>query len=58
MADSSSFDINSTLLDLNKLLQRRPATNTAYTASAAPVQKPGDCQSNPIEVLDTSPPLC
>ena len=54
MADSSLFDIDSTLPDLNELLQRRPA---AYTASAALVRKPGDCQSNPIEVLDTPPPL-
>jgi hypothetical protein len=54
MADSSSFNINSTLPDLNELLQRRPA---AYTASAALVRKPGDRQSNPIKVLGTPPPL-
>jgi len=54
MANSSSFNINSTLPDLNKLLQRRPA---AYTASAALVRKPGNRQSNPIKVLDTLSPL-
>ena len=53
MADSSLFDIDSTLPDLNKLLRRRPA---AYTASAAPVRKPGHRYSNPIEILDTPPP--
>ena len=57
MADSSLFDIDSTLPDLNELLQRRPAAYTAYTTSTAPVRKPGDRQSNPIEVLDTLPPL-
>jgi len=51
MADSSLFNIDSTLPDLNELLQRCPA---AYTAL---VRKPGDRQSNPIEVLDTPPPL-
>ena len=54
MADSSLFNIDLTLPDLNKLLQCRPA---AHTASAAPVRKPGNRQSNPIEVLDTPPPL-
>jgi len=57
MADSSLFDIDLTLPDLNKLLQCRPAAYTAYTASAALVRKPGDRQSNPIEVLNTPPPL-
>ena len=57
MANSSLFNINSTLPDLNKLLQCRPATYTAYTASAALVQKPGNRQSNPIKVLNTPPPL-
>jgi hypothetical protein len=69
MADSSLFDIDSTLPDLNELLQRYPTayttstTSAASTASAAsaastaPVRKPGDRQSNPIEVLDTPPPL-
>ena len=42
MANSSLSDIDSTLPDLNKLLQRRPAAYTAYTASAAPVRKLGD----------------
>jgi hypothetical protein len=37
MADSSLFDIDSTLSDFNKLLQRRPAAYTAYTTSTAPV---------------------
>jgi len=54
MADSSLFNINLTLPDLNKLLQRRP---TAYTASAALVRKPSDRQSNPIKVLNTLSPL-
>jgi len=57
MANSSSFNTDSTLPDLNKLLQRYPAAHTAHTASAAPVRKPGDRQSNPIKVLDTPPPL-
>ena len=57
MADSSSFDIDSTLPDLNDLLQHRPAAYTAHTASTALVRKPGDRQSNPIKVLDTPPPL-
>jgi len=57
MANSSLFNIDLTLPDLNELLQRCPAAYTAYTASAAPVRKPGDRQSNPIEVLDTLPPL-
>ena len=57
MADSSLFNINSTLPDLNKLLQRYPAAYTTHTASAAPVRKPSDRQSNPIEVLNTPPPL-
>jgi len=57
MADSSLFNIDSTLSDLNKLLQRRPTAYTAYTASTAPVWKPGNYQSNPIEVLNTPPPL-
>ncbi|XTI83056.1 hypothetical protein V2W45_1326500 [Cenococcum geophilum] len=35
MADSSSFNINSTLPDLNKLLQRYPTTYTASTTSTA-----------------------
>ena len=56
MADSSLFDIDSTLPDLNELLLHRPAAYTAHTASAAPVRNPGDRQSNPIEVLDTPPP--
>jgi len=54
MADSSLFNINLTLPDVNKLLQRRP---TAYTASAALVRKPGNRQSNPIEILNIPPPL-
>jgi len=57
MADSSLFNIDSTLPNLNKLLQRCPTTYTAYTASAALVRKPGDRQSNPIKVLNTLPPL-
>ena len=63
MADSSSFNIDSTLPDLNKLLQRYPAayttstTSTASTASTTPVRKPSNRQSNPIKVLDTPPPL-
>ena len=57
MADSSLFNINSTLPDLDELLQCRPAAYTTHTASAALVRKPGDHQSNPIEVLDTPPPL-
>jgi len=60
MADSSLFDIDSTLPDLNELLQRYPAAYTASTtsaASAALVRKPGDRQSNPIEVLNTPSPL-
>ena len=54
MADSSSFDIDSTLPNVNKLLQRRPA---AHTASAALVRKPSNRQSNPIEILDIPSPL-
>ena len=54
MADSSLFDIDLTFSDVNELLQCRPA---AYTTSAAPVRKPGDRQSNPIEILDIPPPL-
>ena len=57
MANSSSFDVDSTLPDLDELLLRRPAAYTGHAASAALVQKPGDRQSNPIEVLDTPPPL-
>ena len=57
MADSSLFNIDLTLPDLNKFLQCRPAAYTAHTASTTLVQKPGDRQSNPIEVLNTSPPL-
>jgi hypothetical protein len=57
MANSSLFNINLTLPNLNKLLQRCPAAYTAYTASAAPVQKPSNRQSNPIKVLNTLPPL-
>ena len=54
MADSSLSDIDSTLPNLNELLRRRP---TVYPTSTAPVRKPGDRQSNPIEVLNTPPPL-
>ena len=54
MADSSLFNIDSTFPDVNELLQCRP---TAYTASAALVRKPGDRQSNPIEILDIPSPL-
>ena len=57
MADSSSFDIGSTLPDLNKLLQRRPTAHAAHTTSAVPERKPGNRRSNPIEILDTPPPL-
>ena len=57
MADSFLFNINLTFSNLNKVLQRCPAAYTTHTASAAPVRKPGDCQSNPIEVLNTPPPL-
>ena len=57
MADGSLFNIDLTLPNLNKLLQRRPTTYTAYTASAAPVRKPSNRQSNSIKVLNTSPPL-
>ena len=57
MANSSLFNINSTLSDLNKLLQRRPAAYTAYTTSTTLIQKPGDCQSNFIKVLNTLSPL-
>ena len=57
MADSSLSNINLTLPDLNELLQCRPAAYTAHTASTTLVQKPGDRQSNPIEVLNTLPPL-
>ena len=46
--DSFLFNINSTLPDLNKLLQRRPAAYTAYTASAALMRKPSNCQSDPV----------
>jgi hypothetical protein len=35
MADSFLFNINLTLFDFNKFLQRRPATYTAYTTSTA-----------------------
>jgi hypothetical protein len=56
MADSSLFNINSTLPNLNKLLLHRPTAYTAHTASAAPVRNPGDRQSNPIKVLNTPPP--
>ena len=57
MADSSLFNIDLTFFNFNKLLQRHPAAYTAYTASAAPVWKPSDRQSNPIKVLNTLPPL-
>ena len=57
MADSSLFDINLTLPNLNKLLQRRPTTYTAYTTSTTLVRKPSDRQSNPIKVLNTLFPL-
>ncbi len=57
MANSSLFNIDSTLPDLDELLQRCPAAYTTHTASAAPVRKPGDRQSNPIKVLNTPPPL-
>jgi len=53
MADSSLFNIDSTLPNVNELLQRRP---TAHTASTL-VRKPGNRQSNPIEILDIPPPL-
>ena len=42
MADSSLFNIDLIFPDFNKLLQRRPATYTAYTTSTAPVRKPGN----------------
>ena len=54
MADSSLFDINSTLFNVNELLQRHSA---AYTASTALMWKPGDRQSNPIEILNILSPL-
>ena len=54
MANSSLFNIDLTLPDLNELLQHRP---TVYSTSAALVQKPGDRQNNPIEILNIPPPL-
>ena len=64
MADSSLFDIDSSLPDLNELLQTRWARLAVATASAAPSGAPlaapfrklGDSQSNPIELFDTPPP--
>ena len=57
MADSFLFNINSTLPDLDELLQHCLAAYTAYIAFTAPVRKPSDHQSNPIEFFDTPLPL-
>ncbi len=60
MANSPSFNINSSLPDINVLLQPRSRHTAVPTASAAhfdtPIWRPGDRQSNPIEILDTLPP--
>lgn len=64
MADSSLFNINSSLPNLEELLQTRWARPAVATASAAPSGAPlaapfrklGDSQSNPIEVFNTPPP--
>ena len=59
MADSFLFNINSSLPDLNKLLQTKwahPAVITADAPSGAPsaalFQKLGDRQSDPIELFN------
>ena len=63
MADSSLFNINSSLPDLNELLQTRwarPAIATADAPSGAPsaalFRKLSDRQSNPIQLFNTPPP--
>ena len=63
MADSFLFNINSSLPDLDKLLQTKwahPAVTTADapsgTPSAALFQKLGNQQSNPIKLFNTPPP--
>ena len=61
MADSPSSDIDSSLSNINVLLRPRFRHTAVPTASSAahfdtPIQRPGDRQSNPIEVLDTPSP--
>ena len=62
IANSSLFDINLTLPNLNKLLQRYPTIytistiSTTSTTSTILVRKPSNRQSNLIKVLNTLPP--
>jgi len=61
MADSPSFDIDSSLPDIDVLLRprfRRAAVPTASSTAHfdTPIRRPGDRQSNPIKILDTLPP--
>ena len=64
IADSFSFNINSSLPDLDELLHTRwacPAVATksvapSGTPSAASFQKPNNHQSNPIKLFNTPPP--
>jgi len=61
MADSSSFNIDSSLPNINVLLRprfRRAAVPTASSAAYfnTPIRRPGNRQSNPIKILDILPP--
>lgn len=60
MADSPSSDIDSSLPDIDVLLRPRFRHAVPTASSAAhfdtPIRKPGDRQSNPIEILDALPP--
>ena len=57
MADSPSFDINSSLPDIDVLLQPRFRHAAVPTTSSTAhfdilIWRPGDRQSNPIKILD------
>jgi hypothetical protein len=61
IANSPSFDNDSSLPDIDVLLRPRFHRAAVPTASSAadfdtPIRRPGDRQSNPIEILDTLSP--
>jgi hypothetical protein len=56
MADINASDPDSSLPNITPIAFPRRAAAAASAASAAPHRRPGDRQSNPIELPDTSPP--
>ena len=60
IADSPSFNINSSLLNINVFLRPRFRRTAVPTASSAahfdtPIWRPGNRQSNPIKILNILP---